>query len=53
MFYLQLLLEHISGRDQELIDASDRYDNTPLHVAAENGYLSCVKVRFMLHMIVV
>ena len=37
-------MEHISGKDQELIDASDRYDNTPLHVAAENGYLTCVKV---------
>ncbi len=39
----QALLEHPNSKD--LLDISDRYDNTPLHIAAQKGYVSCVKVR--------
>lgn len=31
-------------KDDKVIDEGDRYSNTPLHAAAENGYLRCVKV---------
>ena len=41
----QAVLEKIKelGAD-EIIDKGDRYDNTPLHIAAQKGYVSCVKV---------
>lgn len=29
---------------RELIDFSDRFDNSPLHEAARNGYVDIVKV---------
>jgi len=39
---LQELLKHQKIR--RLLEVPDRYDNTPLHVAARNGYLTTVKV---------
>ena len=39
---LQALLDHSNSKD--LLDISDRYDNTPLHIAAQKGYVNCVKV---------
>ncbi|XP_078698733.1 transient receptor potential cation channel subfamily A member 1 homolog isoform X2 [Branchiostoma floridae x Branchiostoma belcheri] len=38
---LQVLLEHPLA--MSLLEESDRYDNTPLHISAEKGYLGCVK----------
>ena len=29
---------------RRLVDVGDRYDNHPLHIAAQEGYLSIVKV---------
>lgn len=29
---------------RRLVDVGDRYDNHPLHIAAQDGYLSIVKV---------
>ncbi|XP_033741695.1 transient receptor potential cation channel subfamily A member 1 homolog [Pecten maximus] len=31
------------GRVRRLVNVGDRYDNTPLHIGAEKGYLSIVK----------
>ena len=42
VLYLQALLDHPNSKD--LLDISDRYDNTPLHIAAQKGYVNCVKV---------
>lgn len=33
---------------RRLVDVGDRYDNHPLHIAAQEGYLSIVKVWWML-----
>lgn len=30
---------------KDLLDGGDRYDNTPLHIASQKGYLSIVEVR--------
>ena len=40
----QEILEHEDAK--LLINESDRYEDTPLHVAAMNGYASIVEVRF-------
>ncbi|XP_071505517.1 LOW QUALITY PROTEIN: transient receptor potential cation channel subfamily A member 1 homolog [Diadema antillarum] len=39
---LQALLSHRMAK--KMLEVSDRYDNTPLHVAAEHGYLRIVKI---------
>nr|XP_054752859.1 serine/threonine-protein phosphatase 6 regulatory ankyrin repeat subunit B-like [Lytechinus pictus] len=39
---LQALLEHKMA--SKILEYSDRYDNTALHVAAENGYLGIVRI---------
>ena len=38
-----MILENENAK--ALINESDRYENTPLHVAAMNGYASVVQVR--------
>ncbi|XP_030851100.1 transient receptor potential cation channel subfamily A member 1 homolog isoform X3 [Strongylocentrotus purpuratus] len=39
---LQALLEHRMA--SKILEYSDRYDNTALHIAAENGYLGIVRI---------
>ena len=39
---IQIFLKN--RRAKKLIDKTDRYDNTPLHVAASEGHLQIVKV---------
>lgn len=43
---LQTMLAYPDVR--RLVDVGDRYDNHPLHIAAQEGYLSIVKVWWML-----
>ncbi|XP_078001472.1 transient receptor potential cation channel subfamily A member 1 homolog isoform X2 [Glandiceps talaboti] len=38
---LKVLLEHPNAK--ELLENSDRYDNTPLHIASQKGYHAIVK----------
>ncbi|XP_070568396.1 transient receptor potential cation channel subfamily A member 1 homolog isoform X2 [Ptychodera flava] len=38
---LKVLLEHPSAKN--MLEETDKYDNTPLHVAAQNGYFGIVK----------
>ena len=40
---MQEILGHPDAK--HLINESDRYEDTPLHVAAMNGYASVVEVR--------
>lgn len=40
---MQEILGHPGAK--QLINESDRYEDTPLHVAAMNGYASVVEVR--------
>ena len=45
MFFLfQVLLDHRKHKAKKLLMESDRYNNTPLHIAAEKGYIQIVKV---------
>ena len=39
----KILLSHPKAKG--LLDVSDRYDNTPLHMAAQNGYISILRVK--------
>ena len=41
-FFLQFLLK--SGKGKRLVEEYDRYENTPLHVAAKKGYVRIVQV---------
>ena len=41
--FCQVILENENAK--ALINECDRYENTPLHVAAMNGYASVVQVR--------
>ena len=38
-----MLLEN--NKAKKLLKESDRYDNTPLHVAAKKGFINVVRVR--------
>ncbi|XP_074658298.1 transient receptor potential cation channel subfamily A member 1 homolog isoform X1 [Tubulanus polymorphus] len=40
---LEVLANHPKATQYGLIDSSDRYDNSPLHIAAMKGYLAIVK----------
>ena len=42
--FLQVLLNNLMVKQYELVNTGDRYDNTPLHIAAEMGYLSIARV---------
>lgn len=44
--YMQEILGHPDAK--ELINVGDRYEDSPLHVAAMNGYASVVEVSFNL-----
>lgn len=46
---LQALLHNKAG--SELLDANDMYGNTPLHIAAQEGYIDCVKVRIVITLV--
>lgn len=41
-FVLQFLLK--SGKGKSLVEEYDKYENTPLHVAAKKGYVRIVQV---------
>ena len=41
-FFLQFLLK--SGKGKRLVEEYDKYENTPLHVAAKKGYVRIVQV---------
>ena len=41
-FVLQFLLK--SGKGRSLVEEYDKYENTPLHVAAKKGYVRIVQV---------
>ena len=41
--FCQVILENENAKS--LINESDQHENTPLHVAAMNGYASVVQVR--------
>ena len=41
-FVLQFLLK--SGKGKSLVEEYDKYENTPLHVAAKKGYVKIVQV---------
>ena len=46
MSWLQYLLKHIKDTDDAyLVNAQDRYGNSPLHQAARVGNLNIAKVR--------
>lgn len=45
-FYMQGILGHPDAK--ELINVGDRYEDTPLHVAAMNGYASVAEVIFII-----
>ena len=44
---LQVLLDHRKHKTKKLLMESDRYNNTPLHIASEKGYINIVKVKAM------
>ena len=41
-FFFQFLLK--SGKGKSLVEEYDKYENTPLHVAAKKGYVRIVQV---------
>ncbi|XP_033635280.1 transient receptor potential cation channel subfamily A member 1 homolog isoform X2 [Asterias rubens] len=41
---LTVLLDHRKHKAKKLLMESDRYNNTPLHIAAEKGYIQIVKI---------
>ena len=41
-FFFQFLLK--SGKGKSLLEEYDKYENTPLHVAAKKGYVRIVQV---------
>ena len=33
--------------DKDFINKGDRYDNTPLHISCQKGFINCVRVRYV------
>jgi 7,8-dihydro-6-hydroxymethylpterin-pyrophosphokinase len=42
-----VLLSHHKAK--KLLEESDKYENTPLHVAAKKGFINVVKVKPVFH----
>ena len=41
-------LEYVKNLDdKDFINKGDRYDNTPLHISCQKGFINCVRVRFL------
>lgn len=45
VFFFQFLLQDRKGK--ALVEEYDKYENTPLHVAAKKGYVRIVQVSFI------
>ena len=42
------MLEYVKNLDdKDFINKGDRYDNTPLHISCQKGFINCVRVRFL------
>lgn len=45
----RLVHERLLDRSKRLLDAGDRYDNTPLHIAASKGFFGIVNALLDAH----
>ena len=51
MFVFQIILKHIgeAGIKERMISADDKTGKSPLHLAAEGGFLKIAQVRYYIY----